>query len=150
MHALLIIICHFIRCTTSIITYTYISYRITGGVGTSGTVCGRGSTTGRARTDGAGRRGRWWRTPGVPWPPSQHFWERQASEHISLSLQIFNLCLNYDWCIKYRSWLQPLLHYSLSTLVIISLIYLGKWSWVKCLALLRPVEVGWFPVTCEF
>jgi hypothetical protein len=151
MHALMIIICHFIWCTTPVIIYTYASYTIAVGVGSSrARGAGRGSTAGRARTGGAGRRGGRWRASGVPWPPSQLFWERQAPEHISLGLQIFNLCFNYDWCIKFRSWLQPLLHYSLSTLVIISLIYRGKWSWVKCLTLLRQVEVGWFPVTYEF
>jgi hypothetical protein len=143
IHALMIIICHSIWCTTSISTYTYTSYRIAGEVDSiraRGT--GRGSTAGRARTGGADRRGGRWRASGLPRLPSQPFWERQALEHILLGLQIFNLCLNYDWCIKYKSWLQPLPHYSLSILVIISLIYLGKWSWVKCLILLRPVEVG--------
>jgi hypothetical protein len=45
-------------------------------------------------------------------------WTRQTLEHISLGLQMFNLCFNYIWRIKFRSWLQPLLHFILFTLFI--------------------------------
>jgi hypothetical protein len=52
--------------------------------------------------------------------------------------------------LSYRSWLQPLLHIFLVYLTARYPCYtLIVEVWVKCLALLRPVEVGWFPVTYE-
>jgi hypothetical protein len=92
--------------------------RIAGGVGSSRAGSSQRSPVGRARTRGAGRGGRCWRTSRVSRPPFEFVWTRQTLEHISLGLQMFNLCFNYIWRIKFRSWLQPLLHFTLFTLFI--------------------------------
>jgi hypothetical protein len=53
------------------------------------------------------------------------------------------------YCIKYRSCLEPLLHIYL---LLVQQIYLESYLCLgsnTCLAMLRPVEVGRFPVTCK-
>jgi hypothetical protein len=58
------------------------------------------------------------------------------------------LMLYLNWCITFRSCLQPLLHYTLFTFVLPYPCYPGLRSQER-LSLLRPVEVGLFPITCE-
>jgi hypothetical protein len=91
---------------------------IVGGIGSSRAGSTRGSPAGRAHTGGAGWGGCHWQTSRVSRPPSEFIWTRQAPEHFSLGLQMFNLCFNYIWCIKFMNWLQPLLHFTLFNLFI--------------------------------
>jgi hypothetical protein len=49
-------------------------------------------------------------------PPSELFRERQAPEHFSPRFANILLILYFNWCIMFRSCLQPLLHYTLFTL----------------------------------
>ena len=89
-----------------------------------------------------------WGTSGVPRSPSELLRERQAPEHFSPGLQWLIKCFtlidalcsgvvcNRCCIIPYL----PLLYYILVTLV--STVE-SMFSW------LRPVEVGWFPITCE-
>jgi hypothetical protein len=129
-------------------TYTFASYRIArSNFGSSSR--GAGRTARGARAGGArSRRGGRWGSSRVPRPPFELFWKRQASEHFLTQLANILLMFYFNWCITFRSCLQPLLHYTLFTLALPYPCYLGICS-PEMLSLLRPVEVGWFPVTCE-
>ena len=96
------------------------------------------------------RRGasHWW-TSRVPWPSTHFFPEWQAPEHfkppmfykISLESFMFDAlgCKNWfgnTWCIELPC---PNIYFKP---------YVGLGSNI-CLAMLRPVEVRWFPVTRE-
>jgi hypothetical protein len=49
--------------------------------------------------------------------------------------------------LSFRSWVKPLLHYfSCPPDYLFTLLGQDR---INCLAVLRPVEVGWFPITCE-
>jgi hypothetical protein len=54
--------------------------------------------------------------------------------------------LYFNWCITFRSCLQPLLHYTLFTFVLPYPCYLGIHS-QEMLSLLRPVTISLLPWT---
>jgi hypothetical protein len=129
-------------------TYTFASYRIVGSNSGSSS-WGAGRTARGARAGGArSRRGGRWGSSKVPRPPSELFRKRQAPEHFLSRFANILLMFYFNWCITFSSCLQPLLHYTLFTLALPYPCYLGIRS-LEMLSLLRPVEVEWFPVTCE-
>jgi hypothetical protein len=127
-------------------TYTIASYRIAGSnVGSSSRGAGRAA---RGAESVQSRRGGRWGSSGVPRPSSELFRERQAPDHFFPWFIIILWTLYFNCCIMFRSCLQPLLHYTLFTLfypILLTLLTAIKYL----LSLLRPVEVRWFPVTCE-
>ena len=96
------------------------------------------------------RRGasHWW-TFGVPWSPTHLFPERQAPEHsrppmfYKISLESFM----FD-ALGYKSWFRNTWCIELPCPDIYFKPWVGPGSNI-CLPMLRPVEVGWFPVICE-
>ena len=140
--------CHYL-CIHDILFHAH-TYRITRrsnptriqrrGVGKLGDTLARSS-----RRWGAGPR----RTTRVPWPPTHFFPERQASKHskppmfYKISLESFM----FD-ALGYKSWFGNTWCVELPCPVIYFKSCVGLGSNI-CLAMLRPVEVEWFPVTCE-
>ena len=139
---------HFIRCTFCISTYAPASYKIANWEPGRHTRGARGAARGvAARSDQSRRRGRWG-TSRVPRSPPELLRERQALEQFLRSLQLLIKCFTLIDALRpgvvcNRCFIipcLPLLCYILVTLV----------STVESmLSWLRPVEVGWFPVTCE-
>ena len=139
---------HFIRCTFYISTYAPASYRIANREPDHHTRGARGAAQGAAARSDRSRRGGRWGTSGVPWSPPELLWERQASEHFLPGLQLLINCFTLIDALRSGVVCNrcciipclPLLYYILVTLV----------SAVESmLSWLRPVEVGWFPITCE-
>ena len=140
---------HFIWCTFCISTYAPASYRIANREPGRHTRGARGAARGAAAGSDRSRRGGRWETSGVPRSSPELLRERQALEHFFLPV-----CNDLIKCFTLIDALRsgvvcnrcciipclPLLYYILVTLVpaVESML-----SW------LRPVEVGWFPVTCE-
>ena len=134
----------FIRCTFCISTYAHASYRIANREPSHHTRGARGAAAGSDRS----RRGGRWGTSGVPRSPPELLRERQAPVHFLPGLQLLIKCFTLIDALRSGVVCNrcciipclPLLYYILVTLV----------SAVKSLlSWLRPVEVGWFPVTCE-
>ena len=124
------------------------SYRITNREPSRHTRGAQGAARGAAAGGARSRRGGRWGTFGVPRSPPELLRERQAPEHFLPGLQLLincftlidALCLGVvcNCCCIIPC--LPLLYHILVTLI--STVEL-MFSW------LRPVEVGWFPVTCE-
>ena len=99
-------------------------------------------------THSSQRRGasHWW-TSRVPWSPPHLFPKRQALEHskppmfYKISLESFM----FD-ALGYKSWFENTWCIELPCLDIYFKPCIDPGSNI-CLAMLRPVEVGWFPIT---
>jgi hypothetical protein len=98
-------------------TYTYASYRIANRDPVRRARGARGTARGAAARSNRGGRGGRWRPSGVPRSPPKLFRTRQAPKHFFLSFANYLQILYLKWCIKFRSCLKPLLHYTLYTLV---------------------------------
>ena len=139
---------HFIRCTFCISTYAHASYRITNWEPSRHTRGARGAARGVAAGSARSRRGGRWGTSGVPRSPPELLRERQALEQFLRSLQLLIKCFTLIDALRSRVVCNrcciipclPLLYYILVTLV---------FAVESMLSWLRPVEVGWFPVTYE-
>ena len=94
------------------------------------------------------RRGasHWW-TFGVPWSPTHLFPERQAPKHFKPPM-FYKISLDFFMfdALDYKSWFENTWCIELPCLAIYFKPYVGLGSNI-CLAMLRPVEVGWFPIT---
>ena len=139
---------HFIQCTFCISTYALTSYRIANREPSRHTRGARGAAWGAAAGSDRSRWGGRWGTSGVPRSLPELLRERQAPEHFLPSLQLLIKCFTLIDALRSGVVCNrcciipclPLLYYILVTLV----------SAVESmLSWLRPVEVGWFPVTCE-
>jgi hypothetical protein len=85
----------------------------------------------------------------VPWPPPYFLSARQALEHYKSpsNLQMFTYVLMID-ALGYKSWMKPLDACQFLVQILTLNRYRSRIEYL-CLAMLRPVEVGWCPVTCE-
>ena len=104
----------------------------------------RGGESGDTTASSSRRQGTsYWGTSGVPWPPTHFFPERQAPGH-SMPHLFYKISLEYFMfdALGYKSWFGN----TCTDIYFKPCIGLGS---NICLAMLRPVEVGWFPVTCE-
>ena len=137
-------LCSFHPMHFCISTYAHASYRIANREPSRHTRGARGAAAGSDRS----RRGGRWGTSGVPRSPPELLRERQAPEHFLPGLQLLIKCFTLIDALRLgvacnRCCIIPclsLLYYILVTLV----------SAVESmLSWLRPVEVRWFPVTCE-
>ena len=105
----------------------------------------RDTPTRSSRTRGADH----WQTSRVPWPSTHFLSERQALEHFKppmfykISLESFM----FD-ALGYKSWFGNTWCIEIPCLDIYFKSWVGPGSNI-CFVMLRPIEVGWFPVTCE-
>ena len=108
----------------------------------------RGAVRGAASGSARSRRGGRWRTSGVPRSPPELLRERQAPEHFLPGLQLLIKCFTLidalgSGVVCNRCYIIPCLPLLYHILVTLVSVVESMLSW------LRPVEVGWFPVTCE-
>jgi hypothetical protein len=92
LHAGMFFVCISSDALFCISTYASASYRIANRESSRRTRGARGVARGAASGGARGRRGGRWGAFGVPRSPPEFLWERQALEHFSLSLQLFNQC----------------------------------------------------------
>ena len=126
----------------------HICNRCAGGSDTSGV---QGSEPGGgARGSGNRRSSHRGGVARVPWPPPILFPERQAPEHSKspMFLQISWVSFIVDDTLSIGIGWNKLLHYILTCPDKILWILI-KCSIEWCLAMLRPIEVRWFPITYE-